>query len=97
MQSFNAAEQVLIDVWEAHVAAEFEHKSADLAISTMSAHPVLIPVPVGTGATGREPLRRFYKEIFIPQLPPDAEIQLGSDERSVTAGCSQGRFPDSRR
>jgi ketosteroid isomerase-like protein len=76
MQRFNAAEQALIDVWEAHTAAEFEHKDADEAIATMTEHPVLIHVPVGTGATGREALRKFYREIFIPQMPPDAELQL---------------------
>ena len=42
MQRFNAAEQALIDVWEAHTAAEFEHKDADAAIATMTEHPVLI-------------------------------------------------------
>jgi carboxymethylenebutenolidase len=76
MQSFNAAEQALIDVWEAHMAAEFEHKNADLAIATMTAHPVLIHVPVGTGATGREALRKFYTEVFIPQMPADAALEL---------------------
>lgn len=88
MQSFNTAEQALIDVWGAHMAAEFEHKSADLAIATMTAHPVLIHVPVGTGATGREALRKFYKEIFIPQLPPDAEFQL------LTRSVAQDRLID---
>lgn len=76
MPSFSASEQALIDVWEAHTAAEFEHKDADAAIATMTEHPVLIHVPVGTGATGREALRKFYREIFIPQMPPDAELQL---------------------
>lgn len=76
MPSFSAPEQALIDVWEAHTAAEFEHKDADAAIATMTEHPVLIHVPVGTGATGREALRKFYREIFIPQMPPDAELQL---------------------
>jgi carboxymethylenebutenolidase len=71
MQEFNAAEQALIDVWEAHTAAEFELKDADAAIATMTEHPVLIHVPVDTGASGREPLRAFYKDIFIPQIPPD--------------------------
>ncbi len=82
MQRFNATEQALIDVWESHTAAEFEHKDADAAIATMTENPVLIHVPVGTGATGREELRKFYREIFIPQIPPDAELQLLS--RSVT-------------
>jgi len=76
MRDFTAAEQTLIDVWEAHTAAEFEQRDADAAVATMTEHPVLIHVPVGTGATGREPLRRFYREIFIPQMPPDAELEL---------------------
>ncbi len=57
MPGFTAAEQALIDVWDAHTAAEFEQKDADAAIATMTEQPVLIHVPVGTGATGREPLR----------------------------------------
>lgn len=76
MQEFSAAEQSLIDVWDAHTAAEFQHKDADAAIATMTSRPVLIHVPVGTGATGREPLRKFYREVFIPQVPPDTELQL---------------------
>jgi hypothetical protein len=43
MQRFNAAEQALIDVWEAHTAAEFEHKDAAAAIATMTEHPVFDP------------------------------------------------------
>jgi carboxymethylenebutenolidase len=76
MPDFTAAEQALIDVWEAHTAAEFEHRDADAAVATMTEHPVLIHVPVGTGATAREPVRRFYREIFIPQVPPDVELEL---------------------
>ena len=88
MQRFNAAEQALIDVWEAHTAAEFEHKDADAAIATMTGHPMLVHVPVGTGATGREPLRKFYKEIFIPQMPPDVETEL------LTRSVAQDRVID---
>jgi carboxymethylenebutenolidase len=88
MQPFNAAEQALIDVWEAHTAAEFVHKDADAAIATMTEHPALIHVPVGTGATGREALRRFYRDIFIPQMPPDAEQQL------LTRSVAQNRVID---
>ena len=76
MPGFTPAEQALIDVWDAHTAAEFEHKDADAAIATMTERPVLIHVPVGTGATGREPLRKFYREIFIPQMPPDFTLDL---------------------
>jgi carboxymethylenebutenolidase len=81
MTQFSPAEQALIDVWEAHMAAEFVDKDADKVIATMTDDPVLIHVAVGTGASGREALRRFYRDIFLPQLPPDAELQLLS--RSV--------------
>ena len=81
MTSNPSAEQGLIDVWEAHTNAEFNLKDADAAIATMTDHPVLIHVPVATGATGVEPLRRFYREVFIPQMPPDFKLELLS--RSV--------------
>jgi carboxymethylenebutenolidase len=81
MNPFTQDEQALIDVWEAHMASEFEKKDADAAIATMTDRPVLIHVPVNTGATGREALRKFYAEIFIPQMPEDAQLELLS--RSV--------------
>jgi carboxymethylenebutenolidase len=88
MQSLTPRQQTLVDTWEAHTRAEFELKDADAAIATMTDRPVLIHVPVGTGATGREPLRRFYREVFIPQMPPDTSLDLLS--RSV----SQDRVVD---
>ena len=81
MTHYSEWEKALIAVWERHTAAEFEHKDADAAIETMTDNPVLIHVPVNTGATGRMELRRFYKEVFIPQMPSDVELQLLS--RSV--------------
>lgn len=88
MTQFTDAEQQLIDVWEAHTAAEFEQKDADAALATMTDHPVLIHVPVGTGATGKDALRKFYAEIFIPQAPPDIELQL------LTRTVGQNRIVD---
>jgi len=54
----------------------------------MIEHPVLIHASVGTGATGREPLRRFYREIFIPQMPADAQLEL------LTRTVGQNRLID---
>lgn len=88
MARFSPAEQALIDVWEAHTAAEFVHKDADQAIATMTDDPVLVHVPVGTGAAGREALRAFYRDILIPQMPPDAELQL------LTRSVGQNRVID---
>ncbi len=62
--------------WERHLAAEFELKDADAAIAVMTERHVLTHVPVATDATGREALRKFYAETFIPQMPPDADLQL---------------------
>ncbi|MEO1191549.1 MAG: nuclear transport factor 2 family protein [Pseudomonadota bacterium] len=74
--TFTKEQQALIDVWEAHTAAEFAEKRADAAMATMTDNPELIHVPVGTGARGREPLRAFYRDIFIPQTPDDFELEL---------------------
>ena len=76
MIHFNKTEKELIAVWESHTAAEFKKKDADAAIATMTEHPVLIHVPVNTGATGKSELRKFYKEIFIPQMPSDIEARI---------------------
>lgn len=88
MSDFSESERGLIATWEAHTCAEFEHKDANAAIATMTDHPVLIHVPVNTGATGKEALRRFYREIFIPQMPPDVELQL------LTRTVGQNRIVD---
>jgi carboxymethylenebutenolidase len=88
MTHYSDSEQALAGVWDAHTAAEFEHKDADAAIATMTDDPVLIHVPVNTGATGRTELHRFYKEIFIPQMPPDVELQL------VSRSIGQNRLID---
>lgn len=88
MKQFTNDEQALIDVWETHTASEFEQRDADAAIATMTDRPVLIHVPVNTGATGREALRKFYAEIFIPQMPEDAKLEL------LTRTVGQGRIID---
>jgi carboxymethylenebutenolidase len=88
MSDFSDSEKALIETWNAHTAAEFEHKDADAAIATMTDHPVLIHVPVNTGANGKEALRRFYREILIPQMPPDVELQL------LTRTVGQNRIID---
>ncbi|WDI42901.1 nuclear transport factor 2 family protein [Bremerella sp. P1] len=81
MSQFTDAQQQLIDVWEEHTAAEFELKDAGAAVATMTDDVCLVHVPVGTGAFGKEALRAFYRDIFIPQSPPDFTLELLS--RSV--------------
>ena len=63
--------------------AEFVDHSADAALATMSATPHLNQVPVMTSGVGREEIRAFYAERFIPQIPEDAEIELVSRQAEV--------------
>ena len=64
---------------EKHRRAEFVDHSADAALATMSATPHLNSVPVMT--IGREEIRAFHAERFIPQMPQNAEIDLVSRRR----------------
>jgi carboxymethylenebutenolidase len=61
-------------VFDEHVRAEFELRDADGTIDTMTAEPYLNHVPVATGASGREALREFYRDRFIPSWAADTEV-----------------------
>jgi carboxymethylenebutenolidase len=70
-------QQAMLDLWQRHLTGEFSEHSADAALVTMSEKPHLNHVPVMTGGVGREEIRAFfYAHRFIPQRPPDAEIEL---------------------
>ena len=70
----SAHQQKLVDLWEAHLAAEFEDKSATAAVDTMTAEPNVNHIPVMTGGVNRQQLAHFYGNYFIPQMPQDTEI-----------------------
>jgi carboxymethylenebutenolidase len=69
-------QQVMLEIWERHIRAEFEDHSADAALETMTAAPHLNHVPVMTGGVGRDEIHAFYATRFIPQMPPDVAIEL---------------------
>ena len=69
-------QQAMLDLCQQHLTAEFTEHSADAALTTMSEKPHLNHVPVMTGGVGREEIRAFYAHRFIPQMAPDAEIEL---------------------
>jgi carboxymethylenebutenolidase len=62
-------------VWDAHVNAEFQARDADAAVATMTEDASLVHIPVSTGARGREAVRRFYAEHFIPAWPEDVSVE----------------------
>jgi carboxymethylenebutenolidase len=72
--ALTADEQKLKDAWEEHLRTEFSAHSADEAIATMVANPLVNQVPVMIGGDGREQLYEFYARYFLPQIPPDAEM-----------------------
>ena len=67
-------QEAMVELFEEHIAAEFDAKSAIAAVNTMVDEPYVNHVPVLTGGFGKEQLKHFYGTYFIPQLPPDVEI-----------------------
>ena len=67
-------QQILNDLWEEHVRDEFGIRDTEATLRTMVPDAYVNHVPVMTGGVGHEALRRFYSQLFIPQMPPDTEI-----------------------
>jgi carboxymethylenebutenolidase len=84
--ALTADEQKLNDAWEEHLRTEFNAHSADEAIATMVANPLVNQVPVMIGGNGRNELYDFYAKHFLPQIPPDAEMV------SISRTIGQGRL-----
>jgi carboxymethylenebutenolidase len=61
-------------VWDEHMRCEFELRDADATMQTMTDSPCLVEVPAGTGAQGREAVRNFYRDHFIPSWPEGTEV-----------------------
>jgi carboxymethylenebutenolidase len=68
------AEQLLTDIWEKHLGDEFSTRDTDATLDTMVPDAYVNHIPVLTGGVGREQLREFYSQHFIPKMPPDTEI-----------------------
>ena len=65
----------MVELWERHTASEFETKSIDATMATMTLNPFVNHVPVMTGGVGDEEVRAFYSTYFIPGQPPDTKIE----------------------
>jgi carboxymethylenebutenolidase len=63
----------IIELWERHARYEFEAKDADAAVSTMVSDASVMHLPTMSGATGRDKLREYYRNVFIPGIP-DATV-----------------------
>jgi carboxymethylenebutenolidase len=74
MNNLTPEYQTLLSTWQQHVYAEFVLKNAEAAIATMTETPYVLLIPSGTGGTGKEGVRDFYANHFLPNIPPDIEL-----------------------
>ena len=84
-EALTPAQQALAELWERHLASEFETKSATEALSTMVPDAYVNHIPVLTGGLGHDAVRDFYAHHFIPKMPPDLELvpisrTIGTDQ-----------------
>jgi carboxymethylenebutenolidase len=61
-------------LWEEHTAHEFATRDTEATLATMVEDAYVNHIPVLTGGHGKEELRRFYSQDFIPKMPPDTAL-----------------------
>src|SRR5262245_23440192 len=87
MSNLSPDHQLMFDVWQKHVHAEFVLKDADAALATMTENPHVILTSSGTGGDGWGDVHAFYANDFLPNIPPDFGFtyisQIFSDDRIV--------------
>lgn len=60
-------------VWAEHLKSEFETKDVDATMTTMVDDPYVDHMPLHTGGRGKEAVRAFYRDDFIPSWPEDLQ------------------------
>lgn len=65
----------IVRLWEEHIAHEFQTHDTEATLETMVADAYVNHIPVMTGGRGRDALRAFYSQDFIPTMPPDTKIE----------------------
>ncbi len=61
----------LEQLWAEHLRGEFETKDVEATLATMVEDAYVNHMPVSTGGRGKDALRRFYRDDFIPSWPGD--------------------------
>jgi carboxymethylenebutenolidase len=70
------ATPALEKIWAEHIAGEFVTKDVEATLATMVDDASVNHVPVNTGGKGKEQLRAFYRDVFIPSWPDDLQMTL---------------------
>ena len=66
--------QLLEQIWVDHLAGEFVTKDVDATLATMVDDAYVNHMPVNTGGRGKDELRVFYRDDFIPSWPEDLQV-----------------------
>jgi carboxymethylenebutenolidase len=66
--------QQLEQLWAEHLKGEFETKDVEATLATMVEDAYVNHMPVNTGGRGKEALRAFYRDDFIPSWPEDLQM-----------------------
>jgi carboxymethylenebutenolidase len=66
--------QQLEQLWAEHLKGEFETKDVEATLATMVDDAYVNHMPVNTGGRGKEALRVFYRDDFIPSWPEDLQM-----------------------
>ena len=61
-------------LWSEHLDGEFTSKDVDATLATMVDDADVNHVPVNTGGHGKDELRTFYRDVFIPGWPEDQHM-----------------------
>ena len=67
--------QQLEHLWEEHLKGEFDIKDVEATLATMVEDAYVNHMPVNTGGRGKNALRAFYRDDFIPSWPDDLETK----------------------
>jgi carboxymethylenebutenolidase len=75
----------LSELWEEHIAHEFNTRDTPATVDTMVDDAYVNHVPVMTGGYGKTELSAFYSTDFIPKMPPDTALKrisrtIGTDQ-----------------
>ena len=76
--------QQLEQLWAEHLKGEFETKDVEATLATMVEDAYVNHMPVNTGGRGKDALRAFYRDDFIPSWPDD--VQMTPVNRVVGGG-----------
>src|SRR5262245_35500527 len=66
--------QQLEQLWAEHINGEFASKDVEATLATMVEDAYVNHMPVNTGGHGKDALRAFYRDDFIPSWPEDLQM-----------------------